>query len=72
MSEVPLYARSAALLSPSFSLPGGGSVLGFGVLICELVRFTGERLFSRLQTALFFFFFITLGLELSDTKVYEP
>ena len=21
---------------------------------------------------LFFFFFITLGLELSDTKVYEP
>ena len=24
------------------------------------------------QPANFFFFFITLGLELSDTKVYEP
>ena len=24
------------------------------------------------STPVFFFFFITLGLELSDTKVYEP
>jgi hypothetical protein len=26
----------------------------------------------RSQIAGFFFFFITLGLEMSDTKVYEP
>ena len=31
-----------------------------------------ERVMIELITQPYFFFFITLGLELSDTKVYEP
>ena len=34
--------------------------------------FSGKYLHTLLSCSSFFFFFITLGLELSETKVYKP
>ena len=33
---------------------------------------SGPGFRARADGVLFFFFFITLGLEMSDTQVYEP
>ena len=38
--------------------------------ISEPGRFGADKL--TVSPGIFFFYFITLGLELSDTKVYEP
>ena len=35
-------------------------------------NFRKEDSLAHAKVSYFFFFFITLGLELSDTKVYEP
>ena len=49
-------------------------VLGGGCFLMSEVPLHGRRSRSTLLFHLcdFFFFFITLGLEMSDTQVYEP
>jgi uncharacterized membrane protein len=52
-------------------LPGEGNSKSHGARPVKLIflMLTGVRTGRSL---LFFFFFITLGLEMSDTKVYAP
>jgi hypothetical protein len=41
-------------------------------ILVEQGAFVCDYAGLEIDTFLFFFFFITLGLELSDTQVYEP
>ena len=49
-----------------------GEVLAYVGRVHNLKDLKAGQLPPTLRTRIFFFFFITLGLELSDTKVYEP
>ena len=51
-----------------FRAPGETGLSGRPLALYELIY---QRTLASVMV-LFFFFFITLGLELSDTKVYEP
>ena len=57
-----------------FTIRASDSAWHFGLPLFPRVtsELRGQFSGASFTSGFFFFFFITLGLELSDTKVYEP